>query len=58
MAWIATFLSVGPSNEIEARIAAMPGGLGEVLDFFEVEWASQHLVFPVGEPLLEDLVAA
>ena len=35
-----------------------PCGVGEVLDFLREQRPAQDLALPVGEPLLEDLVAA
>ena len=35
-----------------------PCGVGEVLDFFRAQRASEDVLLTVGEPLLEDLVAA
>ena len=35
-----------------------PGGVGEVLDLLRPERAGEDVALPVGEPLLEDLVAA
>ena len=52
------YRSVGNRRNCHQYRSDPPDGIGEVLDFLRSERAGEDVVLSVGEPFLEDLVAA